>query len=287
MITNEQVYLDQLRKVREYGVKSSDRTGTGTLRYPGLQMRYDLTLGFPALTTKKLLFYPMLIELLWLLQGRTDIQWLTDRKCNIWTPWADENNSIGKGYGYQWRNWNKNATHSVDQIRDVIHNIKTDPDSRRHIVSAWNVAQLDEMALPPCHFSFQFVVINGQLNTILYQRSADMFLGVPFNIASYALLTHLIAVECGLVPGTLVHNIGDAHIYSNHLEQVDEQLSREPYANPELVLDDSIFLPDWGKRGLLYWIDNHAKNLELEDFKKLFYLDNYKSHPYIKAPIAV
>lgn len=279
---NDKAYLDSLNYVLTHGKPSKDRTGTGTLRVTGLQARYDLRAGFPLLTTKKVLYPTMLIELLWFLQGRNDLQWLQDRKCPIWNSWHDDANTIGPGYGVQWRKWPKGAIHKVDQIKEVIKSLKENPDSRRHIVNAWNVGELERMALPPCHYSFQFNVIDGVLDCILTQRSGDMFLGVPFNIASYATLMHLLAKECNLKVGELVHNIGDAHIYENHIEQVKLQLSREPMAPPSLVIDDSIYEHD-----LLYWIDNKCKELSLDDINKLIYVKDYKSHAFIKAPVAV
>lgn len=207
---------------------------------------------------------------------------MQDRKCNIWNQWHKEDNTIGPGYGVQWRKWPRCAIHSVDQLRKVIDDIKSNPQSRRHIVSAWNVSQLDDMALPPCHFAYQFIVINGTLNVMLYQRSGDMFLGVPFNIASYALLAHLIAKECNLELGTLVHNIGDAHIYSNHIDQVNLQLTREPKESPTLVLSDAIF-----ERGLMHWIDNKLSELTLDQIKDMIKVENYQPADFIKAPVAV
>lgn len=291
---SEQTYLDTLRDIYQRGTPTEDRTGTGTIRYPGVSMKFDLGKGFPLLTTKKVLFYPMLVELLWFLQGRNDHDWLRDRKCNIWNQWSIPENgkdTIGRGYGVQWRKWSKGAIHSVDQITEVINNIKTNPNSRRHLVSAWNVAELDQMALPPCHFSFQFIVIGNDLHCILNQRSGDMFLGVPFNIASYALLTELIARECGLRAKSLTHNIGDAHIYENHLEQVKEQLMREPKPLPKLIIDDAVFPEPWEgskeHRGLMYWLDQKCKELSLDQIKELFKLEGYDPHPFIKAPVAV
>lgn len=288
---NEESYLMTLDYILTRGTRTSDRTGTDTIRYPGVSMRFDLDQGYPILTTKKVMFYPMLVELLWFLQGRNDLEWLQDRKCNIWNQWHDENHTIGRGYGVQWRKWSKGAVHSIDQIANLIDGLKNNPNSRRHLVSAWNVAELDQMALPPCHFSFQFVVIGKDLHCILNQRSGDMFLGVPFNIASYSLLTELLAKECGLKAKSLTHNIGDAHIYSNHVEQVKTQLEREPKPFPQLVISDEVFPEPWEgsneHRGLLFWLDRYCKELSLEQIKELFYLEGYDPHPFIKAPVAV
>ena len=281
-MSNDAEYLRVLEHVLKNGKTSKDRTGTGTRRVSGLQAVYDPKLGFPLLTTKKVLFYPMLVELLWFLQGRNDLKWLQDRGCNIWNSWHDDANTIGPGYGVQWRKWPKGAIHKVDQIAEVIESLKKNPDSRRHIVNAWNVGELERMALPPCHYSFQFNVIDGELDCILNQRSADMFLGVPFNIASYSLLMHLIAAECKLKVGKLVHNIGDAHIYENHVEQVKLQLSRAPYDPPSLFIDPKIF-----EDGLLHWVDNKCKKLSLEDIQQLFLVKGYEFHPFIKALVAV
>jgi thymidylate synthase len=281
---NEDEYLNALRLVRDKGIRCEDRTGVGTTRYTGVHMRFNLRDSFPILTSKKVFFSSVMVELLWFLQGRTDLKWLQDRKCNIWNEWALEDDTIGVGYGYQWRKWPKSPIRYVDQIVDVIHQIKTNPNSRRLIVNAWNTSQIDDMALPPCHFVFQFTVVDGSLNCILTQRSGDMFLGVPFNIASYALLTHLIAIECELLPGELIHNIGDAHIYNNHFDQVEEQLSRTTFSGPELVIEDEVFSDE---RGLMHWIDNKVKEIPLEILKDLIKLDDYKFHPYIKARVAV
>jgi thymidylate synthase len=287
---NEMQYLNALKVILEQGVHEPDRTGTGTYRYPGITMKFDLEKGFPLLTTKKVLFYPMTVELLWFLQGRNDLKWLRDRNCNIWNSWHDENHTIGRGYGVQWRRWAKGAIHYVDQIREAIHTLKTNPQSRRIIVSAWNVADIDKMALPPCHFAHQYIAINGTLHMMMHQRSGDFFLGVPFNIASYALLMHLVAKEVGLKVGTLTHTVGDAHIYSNHVEQVREQLTREPRLPPKLVLSDDMYLPPWddGKeRGLLAWLDQKAAETSLDDIKNLIKLEGYDPHGFIKAPVAV
>lgn len=279
---NEKSYLDGLNYVLKHGKPSKDRTGTGTRRVTGLQCRYQPKNSFPLLTTKKINFSTVLIELLWFLQGRNDLAWLQDRKCNIWNEWHDEKNTIGPGYGVQWRKWPKGAIHNIDQIAAVINSLKNNPDSRRHIVNAWNVADIDKMALPPCHFAFQFNVIDGVLDLILYQRSGDMFLGVPFNIASYAILMELLARECKLEVGELVHNIGDAHIYENHIDQVKLQLNRDRKKPPTLEIDPSIF-----ENGLLYWLDNKCKERSLEEIQNLFKVKDYEFHPFIKAAVAV
>ena len=266
-------YLDLLDHVLTHGVDKSDRTGTGTRSVFGYQMRFDLAEGFPALTTKKLHLRSIIGELLWFLRGDTNVRWLQERGITIWDEWADENGDLGPVYGYQWRSWPTPDGRHVDQIARVIESIRTNPDSRRHIVSAWNVADVDSMALPPCHTMFQFYVTparDGQrakLSCQLYQRSADIFLGVPFNIASYALLTLMVAQVCDLEPGEFVHTLGDAHLYSNHFDQAREQLSREPFPPPHMRI-----APGKG-------IDE----FELEDFE----LVGYQAHPSIKAPIAV
>lgn len=280
---NETQYLYALSLVLNKGIEDSDRTGVGTLRYPGITMRYNLQEGFPILTTKKIMFYPMVIELLWFLQGRNDHKWLTDRECNIWNDWHCNDGTIGPGYGVQWRKWPQGPVHSIDQIRFVIDEIKTNPNSRRLLVNAWNVAFLDQMALHPCHFSFQFLVTDGKLNCIIYQRSGDMFLGIPFNMASYALLTHMIAMECELIPGEVIHNIGDAHIYVNHIDQVKMQLERPQHKQPELRLSDDLF----HHNGLLYYIDSFLKEKTLEEIKELIWLEDYKHEAFIRAPVAV
>ena len=261
-------YLQLLQQVRQNGTYKEDRTGTGTYSQFGAQLRFNLQDGFPAVTTKKLFFKSVVTELLWFLRGDSNIAFLKENKCGIWDAWADENGELGPVYGVQWRSWpgRNGATH--DQIKTVVENIKTNPTSRRHIVSAWNVSDLDEMALPPCHTLFQFYVLDGRLSCGLYQRSADLFLGVPFNIASYALLTHMVAQVCDLEVGDFVHSFGDVHIYSNHLEQVDEQLSRSPLALCELVLNPTI--KD---------IDGFSPN----DVT----LENYQHHPALRAPISV
>lgn len=290
-LNNEKQYLDSLRLILDKGIFEPDRTGTGTFRYPGITMRFDLQEGFPLLTTKKVLFYPMTVELLWFLMGRNDLKWLQDRKCNIWNSWHDENYTIGRGYGVQWRKWAKGALHQVDQIKEAIQTLKTNPTSRRIMVSAWNVGEIGEMALPPCHFAHQYIAIRDTLHMISYQRSGDFFLGVPFNIASYSLLLHIVAREVGLKPGTLTHNIGDAHIYENHIEQVKTQLERSPYEPCDLILSDKLFPEPWEdtrkEKGFLYWLDNVCPDLSLEDIKELIKVDEYKHHSFIKAPVAV
>ena len=266
-------YLDLLRAIKERGVRKGDRTGTGTLSLFGYQMRFDLDAGFPVLTTKKLHLRSIIHELLWFLQGDTNVQYLRDNDVTIWDEWADENGDLGPVYGYQWRSWPTPDGRSVDQIAKVIESIRTNPDSRRHIVSAWNVADVDSMALPPCHTMFQFYVspaADGQrakLSCQLYQRSADIFLGVPFNIASYALLTMMVAKVCDLEPGDFVHTLGDAHLYSNHVEQARLQLTREPRPLPQMKIAS-------GK---------DIDQFDLGDFE----LVGYDPHPSIKAPIAV
>ncbi len=263
-----QQYLDLMRHVRQHGVKKEDRTGTGTLSVFGYQMRFDLQQGFPLVTTKKLHLRSIIHELLWFLKGDTNIQYLHDNQVTIWDEWADENGDLGPVYGSQWRSWQAADGRTVDQISDVIEQIKTNPDSRRLIVSAWNVGEIDNMALPPCHAFFQFYVANGQLSCQLYQRSADIFLGVPFNIASYALLTLMMAQVTGLQPGEFIHTLGDAHLYLNHLEQADLQLSRTPLPLPTMKLNPAI---------------DNIFDFAFDDF----HLDNYQHHPHIKAPVAV
>lgn len=261
-------YLDLLRKIMADGAVKSDRTGTGTKSIFGYQMRFDLNEGFPLLTTKKLHLRSIIHELLWFLAGDTNIKYLHDNKVTIWDEWASPDGELGPIYGYQWRSWPAPDGRHIDQIAAVVESLKHNPDSRRHIVSAWNVADIDRMALPPCHALFQFYVAEGRLSCQLYQRSADVFLGVPFNIASYVLLTMMMAQVCGLKPGDFVHTLGDAHIYLNHFDQVHEQLSRTPRALPVMKLNpavDSIF-------GFRY-----------EDFT----LEGYDPWPSIKAPIAV
>jgi thymidylate synthase len=261
-------YLDLERLILEKGVQKTDRTGTGTISIFGHQMRFDLQDGFPLVTTKKLHLRSIIYELLWFLNGDTNIQYLNDNKVSIWDEWADENGNLGPVYGYQWRSWPGKNGAKIDQITAVIEQIKKKPDSRRHIVTAWNPADVDEMALPPCHALFQFYVAEGKLSCQLYQRSCDTFLGLPFNIASYALLVHMIAQQCDLEVGDFVWTGGDVHIYGNHIEQVNLQLSREPLPLPTLNIKRkpaSIF------------------EYQFEDFEIL----NYQAHPGIKAPIAV
>ncbi len=263
-----QQYHDLLRHVLNTGVRKEDRTGTGTLSVFGYQNRYNLSDGFPLVTTKKLHVRSIIHELLWFLKGDTNIAYLKDNNVRIWDEWADENGDLGPVYGHQWRSWPAPEGRRIDQINQVINQIKTNPDSRRHIVSAWNVAEIENMALPPCHCLFQFYVAEGRLSCQLYQRSADIFLGVPFNIASYSLLTMMMAQVTGLKPGEFVHTFGDAHLYLNHLDQAREQLGREPFPLPQIRINPdvkSIF--DFG----------------YEDFE----LENYQAHPHIKAPIAV
>ena len=261
-------YLDLMRHVRDHGVEKGDRTGTGTRSVFGYQMRFDLAEGFPVVTTKELHLRSIIHELLWFLRGDTNIQYLRDNGVSIWDEWADENGDLGPVYGSQWRSWPTADGRHIDQISQVIAQIKTNPDSRRLIVSAWNVGEIDNMALPPCHAFFQFYVAEGKLSCQLYQRSADIFLGVPFNIASYALLTMMVAQVTGLQPGEFIHTLGDAHLYSNHLEQADEQLSRQPFPLPIMKINpevDDIFA------------------FRFEDFE----LVGYECHPHIKAPVAV
>lgn len=261
-------YLDLMQHVLDHGVRKDDRTGTGTLSVFGYQMRFDLSEGFPALTTKKLHLRSIIHELLWFLQGDTNIRYLRENKVTIWDEWADENGELGPVYGHQWRKWTSADGKVIDQISNVVSQIKNNPDSRRLIVSAWNVGEIEKMALPPCHAFFQFYVANGKLSCQLYQRSADVFLGVPFNIASYALLTMMIAQVCDLQPGEFVHTFGDAHLYTNHLDQARLQLSREPRPLPVMKINPEV------------------KNIF--DFKfGDFSLENYDPHPHIKAPIAV
>jgi len=263
-----QQYLDLLSHVRTTGTFRGDRTGTGTQSVFGYQMRFDLAAGFPVLTTKKLHLKSIIHELLWFLSGDTNIRYLKENGVSIWDEWADENGDLGPVYGHQWRSWPTPDGRTIDQISAVVDQIKTNPNSRRHIVSAWNVAEVDTMALPPCHCLFQFYVADGRLSCQLYQRSCDIFLGVPFNIASYALLTMMMARVTGLEPGDFVHTLGDAHLYSNHLDQADLQLSREPLAIPEMRVNPEV-------------TDIFA--FRFEDFE----LVGYESHPHIAAPIAV
>jgi len=263
-----QQYLDLLKHILDKGAEKTDRTGTGTKSVFGYQVRFDLQKGLPLVTTKKLHLKSIIYELLWFLKGETNIQYLKEHGVKIWDEWADENGELGPVYGKQWRSWEGTDGKVVDQISDLITQIKKNPDSRRLIVSAWNVADLHKMALMPCHTLFQFYVANGKLSCQLYQRSADVFLGVPFNIASYALLTMMIAQVCDLEPGEFIHTFGDVHIYSNHLEQVNLQLSRTPFPLPTMKLNPAI---------------KNIFDFRFEDF----ILENYESHPAIKAPVAV
>lgn len=261
-------FHDLIKTVLEKGVKKSDRTGTGTISYFGYQMRFDLTDGFPLLTTKKLHTKSIIHELLWFLQGSTNIKYLKENGVSIWDEWADENGELGPVYGKQWRKWETNDGRVIDQVSQLIEQIKKNPDSRRLIVSAWNVADVDKMKLPPCHSLFQFYVANGKLSCQLYQRSADVFLGVPFNIASYALLLMMVAQVCDLQPGEFVHTFGDAHIYQNHMEQVNELLTRDFRPLPQMKLNVNV---------------KNIFDFKFSDFELL----NYNPHPSIKAPIAV
>ena len=264
----EYQYLDLMRHVLERGAAKSDRTGTGTRSVFGWQMRFALDEAFPLLTTKKLHLKSIAYELLWFLKGSTNVRWLQENGVSIWDEWADEKGELGPVYGYQWRNWETPDGRKIDQIAEVVKSIRANPDSRRHIVTAWNPADVPKMKLPPCHAFFQFYVADGRLSCQMYQRSADIFLGVPFNIASYALLTLMVAQVCNLKPGDFVHTLGDAHLYVNHLEQAREQLAREPRAFPRMHLDPSV--------------------RELADFRyEHFRLEGYDPHPGIKAPIAV
>jgi thymidylate synthase len=261
-------YLDLMRHVRDHGITKTDRTGTGTKSVFGYQMRFDLNEGFPVVTTKKLHLRSIIHELLWFLKGDTNIRYLKENGVSIWDEWADENGDLGPVYGAQWRSWPAPDGRQIDQISQLIEQIRTTPDSRRLLVSAWNPAEVDNMALPPCHCLFEFNVADGRLSCQLYQRSADIFLGVPFNIASYALLTLMIAQVTNLEPGDFVHTFGDAHLYLNHLEQVDLQLSREPLPLPVMKLNPDI---------------RSVFDFRYEDFE----LQGYESHPHIKAPVAV
>ncbi|MFL6196324.1 MAG: thymidylate synthase [Thermoanaerobaculia bacterium] len=264
-------YLDLLRHILEHGVEKSDRTGTGTLSVFGYQMRFDLAQGFPALTTKKLHLRSILHELLWFLSGSTNVAYLREHGVTIWDEWADADGELGPVYGRQWRSWPTPDGGSIDQIAKVVEQIRRNPDSRRHVVSAWNVAEIDRMKLPPCHALFQFWVADGRLSCQLYQRSADVFLGVPFNIASYALLTMMVARVCGLEPAEFIHTLGDAHLYLNHLEQARLQLTREPRPLPRMEIN-----PTNPTTASIF-------DYRYEDFR----LEGYDPHPAIKAPIAV
>lgn len=261
-------YHDLLKHILEHGTRKHDRTGTGTISVFGYQMRFDLNEGFPLLTTKKIHTKSVIHELLWFLKGETNIRYLKENGVTIWDEWADENGELGPVYGKQWRSWTAADGTTIDQISNLINQIKKNPDSRRLIVSAWNVADVDKMKLPPCHTLFQFYVANGRLSCQLYQRSADVFLGVPFNIASYALLTMMIAQVCDLQYGEFVHTFGDAHIYLNHLEQVNELLRRDFRPLPQMILNPAV---------------NNIFDFKYEDFT----LENYNPHPAIKAPVAV
>jgi thymidylate synthase len=261
-------YLNLLDTILKEGTKKTDRTGTGTISRFGHQMRFDLSEGFPMVTTKKLHLKSIIHELLWFLAGDTNTKYLTDNGVRIWNEWADENGDLGHIYGYQWRSWPTPNGQHIDQITNVVNSIQQNPDSRRHVVSAWNVGELDKMNLPPCHILFQFYVADGKLSCQLYQRSADVFLGVPFNVASYAALTLMMAQVTGLQPGDFVHTFGDAHIYSNHLEQVKVQLSREPFALPTLKINPDI---------------KNIFDFKFDDFE----LVDYQAHPHIKGKVAV
>jgi thymidylate synthase len=261
-------YLDLLEKVLAEGVEKTDRTGTGTLSVFGHQMRFDLAAGFPLVTTKKLHLKSIIYELLWFLRGETNVRWLQQHGVSIWDEWADAQGELGPVYGAQWRSWPGHGDGTIDQIAGLVRDLKANPDSRRLIVTAWNPADIPRMALPPCHCLFQFYVADGRLSCQLYQRSADIFLGVPFNIASYALLTMMVAQVAGLKPGEFIHTLGDAHLYLNHLDQAREQLTRKPFALPTMRLNPAV---------------TDILAFRFEDFT----LENYQAHPSIKAPIAV
>lgn len=261
-------YLELVGHILEHGTKKTDRTGTGTISIFGYQIRFDLGAGFPLLTTKKMHLKSIIYELLWFLKGETNIQYLQDHGVRIWNEWADEDGELGPVYGSQWRSWKSPDGDSIDQITQVIQSIKHNPHSRRHIISAWNVAEIDKMALPPCHLLFQFSVAEGKLSCQLYQRSADVFLGVPFNIASYALLTMMVAQACELAPGDFVHTFGDAHLYLDHLEQARLQHPRQPYPLPQMKINPDV---------------KDIFGFHFEDFE----LVNYQAHPHIKASISV
>lgn len=263
-----QQYLSLLQHILDHGVQKSDRTGTGTVSCFGYQMRFNLQDGFPLVTTKKLHLKSIIYELLWFLKGDTNVHYLQEHGVKIWDEWAAENGDLGPVYGHQWRSWTGADGQTFDQIKDVLQQLKTNPDSRRMIVNAWNVADLPKMALSPCHALFQFYVADGKLSCQLYQRSADVFLGVPFNIASYALLTMMMAQVCGLQPGEFIHTFGDVHLYSNHLEQAQLQLTRKPFALPVMKLNPAV---------------KSLFDFQYEDFT----LENYEAHPHIKAPVAV
>jgi thymidylate synthase len=265
--SSERQYLDLLDDILRNGARRGDRTGTGTLSVFGRQMRFDLARGFPLLTTKKLHVKSIVLELIWFLSGSTNVRWLQERGCTIWDEWADADGELGPIYGKQWRSWATPGGKTIDQVADVVRSIRENPDGRRHIVTAWNPADVDDMALPPCHCLFQFYVADGRLSCQLYQRSADVFLGVPFNIASYALLTHMMAQVTGLRPGEFVHTLGDAHLYLNHIDQARRQLGREPYPSPTLTLAER---PD-------------LFSFETEDIR----IEAYMAHPAIRAPIAI
>jgi len=261
-------YLDLLNHVLEHGTRKDDRTGTGTISVFGHQMRFNLEEGFPALTTKKLHLKSIIHELLWFLQGDTNVRYLQEKGVRIWNEWADENGDLGPIYGYQWRSWPTSGGEHIDQISQVIQSIRANPDSRRMLVSAWNVGELDKMKLPPCHILFQFYVADGKLSCQLYQRSADIFIGVPFNIASYALLTMMVAQVTKLQPGDFVHTLGDGHIYLNHLDQVKLQVTREPFPLPQMKINPEV---------------TDIFGFKYEDFE----LVNYQAHPHIKGEVAV
>jgi len=261
-------YIDLLNHVINNGTQKSDRTGTGTISVFGYQSRFDLAEGFPVLTTKKLHLKSIIHELLWFLTGDTNVKYLQENGVRIWNEWADENGELGPVYGYQWRSWPTPDGRHIDQITQVVNSIKNNPDSRRHLISAWNVGQIDQMKLPPCHLLVQFYVADGKLSCQLYQRSADIFLGVPFNIASYALLTLMMAQVCGLQPGEFVHTLGDAHIYLNHMEQVKLQMSREPYPLPQMKINPEV---------------KSIFDFKFEDFG----LTGYQAHPHIPGAVAV
>jgi len=263
-----QQYLDLMQHILDSGAQKGDRTGTGTLSLFGYQMRFNLREGFPLLTTKKIHFNSIIYELLWFLRGDTNVKYLQDHGVRIWNEWADEKGDLGPVYGSQWRSWMAPDSRTIDQISQVVQQINTSPHSRRLIVSAWNVGEIEKMALPPCHLMFQFYVVNGSLSCQLYQRSADVFLGVPFNIASYALLTLMVAQVCNLQPGEFVHTFGDVHLYNNHIEQARLQLTRQPYPLPQMKINSAV---------------DSIDDFQHQDFE----LINYQAHPHIKAQVAV